>query len=131
MEKQFQVFNVISVNEELEEEFHSFFNKYGLTPLFTNEHRTTPIKVTDLDLRSVVNEGGSYHKTLKEFADFLNMANDNKSFEEATFRIIHEARSFQALMKNISELLDFFKNEIDNDHMFNMWNIVWYETRFN
>lgn len=120
------LFDVLSMNEELENEFHNFFYKYNLTSLFTNEHRTSSITVTDLDLRSVVNPNNKYHKLLKEFGDYLTWSTDNKSYEEALFRIIHEARSFQGLMKNIQKLKDYIENGIDVKKMFNMWNIVWY-----
>lgn len=125
MVDKFQIFEPRFYNDELEEEFHNFFYKYNLTPLFTNEHRAGNISVTYLDAKSVVNPSGSYHKTLKEFADILTIANDNKAYEEALFKIIYEARSFQKLMKTIRNLIKYIEN-IDNNHLFNLWNIVFY-----
>lgn len=125
MEDKFQIFEPRFNDEELESEFNNFFHKYNLTPLFTNEHRAGSISVTYVDARSVINTTGSYHKTLKEFSDLLTIANDNKSYEESLFKIIYEARSFQGLMKTIKKLMDNIKT-IDPSHMFNLWNIVWY-----
>src|SRR5699024_3609639 len=121
----FQIFEPRFNNDELETEFNNFFHKYNLTSLFTNEHRAGSITVTYVDARSVINENGSYHNTLKEFADYLSIANDNKSYEEALFKIIYEARSFQGFVKTIKKLLDYMKS-IDPDHLFNLWNIVFY-----
>ena len=125
MDDRFHIFEPRFNNEELEEEFNNFFHKYNLTPLFTNEHRAGSITVTYVDAKSVVNQGGSYHETLKEFADILSIANDNKSYEEALFKIIYEARSFQALMRTIRKLMKYIET-IDDNHLFNLWNIVFY-----
>jgi len=125
MVEKFQIFEPKYNDDELDNEFNNFFYKYNLTSLFTNEHRAGSISVTYVDAKSVVNTGGSYHETLKEFSDLLTIANDNKSFEEALFKIIYEARSFQSMIKKIRDLLDYVKT-IDPDHMFNLWNIVFY-----
>lgn len=120
------VFNVITVNEELENNFHSFFYENNLLALFTHEHRAAPIKVTDLDARSVVNFTGKYHKTLKKFADYITMANDNKMYEEALFKILYTSTSFQSLMNHIKKIIEVIESDIDIRHLFNTWNIVWY-----
>ena len=126
MYEKFEIFEPRFNNEELETEFNNFFYKYNLTSLFTNEHRAGSITVTYVDARSVINTGGSYHETLKEFADLLTIGNDNKSYEEALFKIIYEARSFQSFMKKIRDLLNFAKT-IDSEHLKNLWNIVFYK----
>lgn len=126
MENKLQVFDIKSMNEELEDEFHNFFHKYNLLPLFTNEHRSTKITVSDNELRATVNEGGVYHKVLKDFADYLLWASDNKSYEEAIFKIIYESRSMQGLVNNIKKIKAFIETGIDVNHMFNLWNIVFY-----
>lgn len=126
MYEKFEIFEPRFNNEELETEFNNFFYKYNLTSLFTNEHRAGSISVTYVDARSVINTGGSYHETLKEFADLLTIGNDNKSYEEALFKIIYEARSFQSFMKKIRDLLNFAKT-IDSKHLKNLWNIVFYK----
>lgn len=126
MAEKFSIFETKFNNDELEEEFTNFFYKYNLTSIFTNEHRAGGITVTYVDAKSVINTGGSYHETLKEFSDFLSMANDNKSYEEALFKLIYDSSSFQAFIKNIRKYMDFIKQQIDSEHMSNMWNIVWY-----
>lgn len=125
MYEKFEIFEPRFNNEELEKEFNEFFYKYNLTSLFTNEHRAGSISVTYVDARSVINTGGSYHETLKEFADLLTIGNDNKSYEEALFKIIYEARSFQSFMKKIRDLLNYAKT-VDSKNLNNLWNIVFY-----
>ena len=125
MEQKFYLFEYRFNNEELESEFNDFFHRNNLNALFTNEHKAGSITVTYVDAKSVLNEGGSYQKTLKEFSELLTLANDNKSDEESMFRIIYEARSFQALIRKLKQLIDYIKN-IDDDKKNNTWNIVWY-----
>ena len=125
MNNKFTIFEAKYMDDELDNEFHNFFYKYNLTSLFTNEHRAGSITVTYVDARSVINTGGSYHNTLLEFADFLSIGNDNKAYEEALFKIIYEARSFQSLIKKIRDIMEFAKT-IDPEHMTNLWNIVFY-----
>lgn len=125
VEQKFYIFEYRFNNEELENEFNDFFHANNLNPLFTNEHMAGTITVTDVDARSVINDGGSYNKTLKDFAELLTLANDNKSFEEAMFRIIYEARSFQGLMIQLKKLVTYIKT-VDERYKHNTWNIVWY-----
>ena len=125
MYEKFQIFEQRFNDNELETEFNNFFYKYNLTALFTNEHRAGSISVTYVDARSVINTGGSYHNTLKEFADLLTIGNDNKSYEEALFKIIYESRSFQSFMKKIKDLLEYAKS-MDPENLNNLWNIVFY-----
>ena len=126
VEQKFYLFEYRFNNEELEQEFNDFFHANNLHSLFTNEHMAGSITVTYVDAKSVLNDGGSYQKTLKEFAELLTLANDNKSYEEAMFRIIYEARSFQGFMRKLKELVNFIKT-IDDQHKHNIWNIVWYK----
>lgn len=126
VEQKFYLFEYRFNNEELEQEFNDFFHSNNLNPLFTNEHMAGSITVTYVDAKSVLNEGGSYQKTLKEFSELLTLANDNKSYEEAMFRIIYEAKSFQALMINLKKLVEFIKT-VDERFKHNTWNIVWYK----
>lgn len=122
----FQVFDPKFNDDELEEEFHNFFYKYNLSPLFTNEHRAPAISVAWIDARSVISPTGSYHNQLKEFSDFLQMSTDNKSYEEVLFKILHSARTFQKMMQNIRKIMDEVKSMPEN-FTFNMWNVVWYK----
>ena len=126
MAERFQIFNYRFHNEELEQEFNDFFNMYNLTPLFTNEHRTSGITISYIDAKSVVNTTGKYHKVLKEFADYLNMATYNKMYESAVFKMIYQANSFQGLMGIIQRVMEYIKTGIMDELLFNMWNIVWY-----
>lgn len=127
VEQKFYLFEYRFNNEELEQEFNDFFHANNLNPLFTNEHLAGSITVTYVDAKSVLNYGGSYQKTLKEFAELLTLANDNKSFEEAMFRIIHEAKSFQSVMRQLKKIIDYYKRKIDGEsYRHNTWNIVWY-----
>ena len=125
VEQKFYIFEYRFNIEELEQEFNDFFHANNLHPLFTNEHMAGSITVTYVDAKSVVNEGGSYRNTLKEFSELLTLANDNKSYEEAMFRIIYEARSFQSFIRQLKKLIDYIKT-VDERYKHNTWNIVWY-----
>lgn len=125
VEQKFLIFEYRFNNEELEQEFNDFFHANNLDPLFTNEHMAGSITVSYVDAKSVLNEGGSYQKALKDFSELITLANDNKSYEEAMFRIIYEARSFQALMRKIKQLINHIKT-IEENKKHNTWNIVWY-----
>lgn len=125
--QKFHIFEPKFNNDELENEFHKFFRSNNLTPLFTNEHKTTAITYTYLDAKSVVNESGKYHNFLLDFTDYLLLATDNKSYEEALLKVLYKSNTFQGLMNNIKKLKNFIDNGIDDDKMFNMWNIVWYK----
>lgn len=125
VEQKFYIFEYRFNNEELENEFNDFFHANNLHPLFTNEHMAGSITVSYIDAKSVVNEGGSYQNTLKEFSELLTLANDNKSYEEAMFRIIYEARSFQSFIRQLRKLIDYIKT-VDERYKHNTWNIVWY-----
>lgn len=125
VEQKFYLFEYRFNDEELQTEFNNFFHSNNLNPLFTNEHMAGTITVTYIDAKSVINPGGAYNKVLKDFSELLTLANDNKSFEEAMFRIIYEARSFQGLIRKLKQLIDYIK-QIDDDKKHNTWNIVWY-----
>lgn len=120
----FTVFDPMFNNEELENEFHSFFYKNNLSALFTNEHKTSPIKVTYLDAKSVLNNG-KYASLLKDFSSKLSMANNNQMYNEATFKILQKASTFQKMMNNIKNILEEFYTTEDG-YLHNFWNIVFY-----
>lgn len=113
-------------NEEMEQEFYNFFSKYGLSRLFNNDDKLTQIYVSDNDVRSVINTSGRYHKLLVDMGELLLMADDNKMYEEAVFRVIFNAVSFQSLMKKIREITEYFVVGVLQEHEHNFWNIVWY-----
>ena len=126
MAESFHIFSYKFNDEELEQNFNDFFNMYNLTPLFTNEHRASPISVSYIDAKSVVNTTGKYHSVLKNFSDYINTAMDNQMYESALFKTIYQANSFQGLMGIIQRIMKHIENDIDNKHLFNTWNIVWY-----
>ena len=126
----FTIFNYKFNDEELENEFNNFFNKYDLNPLFTNEHRVSDITVTYVDARSIVNTDGKYHKLFKEFKDYLLIAYNNKMYEDSILRILYQSRTIQGMANNIKKIMEFMDSEILNEHKYNSWNIVWYADRF-
>lgn len=126
MAERFTIFSYKFNDEELEGNFNDFFNMYNLTPIFTNEHRATPISVSYIDAKSVVNTTGKYHSVLKDFSDYVNTAMDNQMYESALFKMIYQANSFQGLMRIVNRIMKHIENDIDNKHLFNTWNIVWY-----
>lgn len=121
----FNVFDFKFDDEELEEEFNKFFYANNLTSLFTLEHRSTPISVTWVDARSVVRDKGTYAKTLVEFSNILVMAQDNKMYDDSVFKVIYNARSFQKLIQIMRDIIEFIRT-VDEEHLFNFWNIVFY-----
>ena len=126
MAESFHIFSYKFNDEELEQNFNDFFNIYNLTPIFTNEHRASPISVSYIDAKSVVNTTGKYHNVLKNFSDYVNSAMDNKMYESALFKMIYQANSFQGLINIVTKIMKHIQNDIDNKHLFNTWNIVWY-----
>lgn len=120
-----QIFDTLFSQDELNNEFQSFFYKYNLTSLFTNEHRAGNIRVTYVDAKSVVNSSGAYHRQLKELSDILNVASDNLMYEEAVFKIIYNAETFQKMMNNVKKVIQEFKTTLP-EHQFNFWNVVFY-----
>lgn len=126
------IFEPIYDDEKLEEEFNKFFYKNNLLSLFTNEHRAPKITVRYTDARSIINKGdssgdnqGAYHKLYLEFSDYLVMAQSNKSYEEAIFKILYTSRTFQGLSNNIRKVMRYIDSIIE-ERKFNTWNIVWY-----
>ena len=153
----FQVFDFLFNDEELEEEFHKFFNKYNLNALFTLEHRSESIKVSDTEARSVTNVARTYTerylnknydptknkqkqyytrtrhvkeganaKYFKDFSDYLHMANDNKMYNLSTFKLIYTAKTLTELVTIIKKVMQYVDNGILDKHLFNTWNILWY-----
>ena len=123
--ERFQIFYHVSNNEELIKDFDKFFSLYDLEPLFTDEHRAQPIKVTDTDLRSVAITG-KYRRDLQEFADLIAMANTNKMYQSTMFRVLYKATTFQKLMSNIRKINEYLTREVGVSYLHNSWNIVWY-----
>lgn len=120
------LFDVKTVDDEMVEAFYDFFENQNLMPLFTNQHRTDQIEVPDLDLRSVIRSGNSYNRLLKSFSSFVNMNQNNIRYEESVFEIIDNAKTFQKLMNNIRDFLNY-QQTINDEHTFNLWNIVYYD----
>ena len=153
----FQVFRFNFNDEELEEQFHKFFNKYNLNAMFSLEHEAPEITVSDMEARRVSNvertyterylnknydptknkqkqyytrtrhvKEGDYAKYFKDFADYLHMANDNKMYDLSVFKLIYKAKTLTELLNIIKKVMKHIQNEIDNKHLFNTWNILYY-----
>lgn len=122
------LFRIESYNEEMIKQFYTFFKAYDLIPLFNNDHKTNQIKVTDNDLRSVINNG-KYAQVLKDFKDVLWIATKNDRYEMAIFDLIEGINSFQKLMNNLKKATDYINSTIQMRHLFNTWNIVYYNDK--
>lgn len=120
-----QLFNVLTVDDQRENDFYAFFYKYALMPLFTDEHRTTNITVTDNDVRSVINTGGTYHKLLKELSQLLTIQNEKDMFQEAMLKLIDTPTSFQKFMNNVKKVINHLKT-VTIDNKTRIWAIVFY-----
>lgn len=153
----FQVFNFNFNDEELEEEFHKFFNKYNLNAMFSLEHESGEITVSDAEARSVTNVAKTYQerylnknydpeknnqkqyytrtrhikeganaKYFKDFSDYLHMSKDNKMYNLSTFKLINTAKTLTQLVTIIKKVMQYVDHDIDNKHLFNTWNILYY-----
>src|SRR5699024_742594 len=126
MSEIFHIFSYKFNDEELEQNFNDFFHQYNLTPIFTKEHRASPITVSYIDAKSVVNTKANDHNVLQNFSDYVNSAMDNKLDDSALFKNIYQPNSFQGFIGIVLVIMKHIQNEIDNKHLFNTWNIVWY-----
>lgn len=120
-----QIFHVRTMNDQIENDFYAFFYKYNLMPLFTDEHRTTNITVSDSDARAVINTGGAYHQPLKELAQLLTIQNNNDMFQEAMLKLIDTPKSFRKFMNNVKKVIAHLKT-ITIDNKTRIWAIVFY-----
>src|SRR5690625_3858090 len=96
---EFTIFDYVFNDEELEEEFESYFISNDLLSLFTNEHRSSPIRVSWTEARALIN--GTYSKDLLQMKEILTIGTDNKMYENAVFRIIYNSRSMQGMVNRI------------------------------
>lgn len=122
---EFTVFEFVFNDEKIEKEFIKFFKVNNLYPLFDNEHKATHIQVRLPDAQSVINGSGKYANDLKNFSDLLSLGQNNQKFDETNFKILDTAKSFQKMMINIRMLLKQYQTT-KPEHLFNFWNIVFY-----
>ena len=121
---EFTIFDYVFNDEELEEEFENYFVRNDLQSLFTNEHRSSPIRVSWTEARALIN--GTYSKDLLQMKEILTIGMNNKMYESAVFRIIYNSRSMQGMVNRIRKINSYYLNDINEEHKFNTWNIVWY-----
>ena len=122
---EFYVFDTKSNDEELTKRFHRFFKINGLDPLFTREHQSSHITVSDLEMRSLVNTGKTAQPLL-EVRDLLTMYTDNKRYDSAVLRLIDEPSSFTKFINNLKRLNTYY-SMIEPKFKENIWNIVYYD----
>lgn len=111
---------------ELAEEFTKFFYVKNLSPLFTNEHKAASIKVSWVDAKSVVGEGKKANRLLQTLSNLLSVGQDNKKYEEAVFKILHQSRTFPGFIKNVEQHIEYMYSILPN-YVHNSWNIVFYD----
>src|SRR5699024_5050523 len=104
---EFFVFDTKSNDEELIKIFHRFFTINGLDPLLTQEHQSSHITVSDLEMRSLVNTGKTAQPLL-EIRDLLTMYTDNKRYDSAILRLIDEPSSFTKFINNLKRLNAYY-----------------------
>ena len=121
----YTVFNILSINQELAQEFHRFFTINTLTPLFTHEHIASHISVSDNELRSIVTTGSKV-KPYLELATFILTHSDNKGYNRAMLRIIDEPKSFTKLTTYVTRIVKLWET-IEDEYRPNFWNIVLYD----
>jgi len=119
------VFTHSTVDETLIEKFNDTIDRLQLDSLFTDEHRSTSIKVDYLDLKSVTNKSGASVSPLEEFSRNIEMSDDNKMYASVMLRTLNQPRTFKQFMKIIKDINSYIKT-VDGDYLYNVWNIVWY-----
>lgn len=110
----------------VEEEFNNFFYTHNLTPLFTYEHKAEPIPVALIDAQSAIKPGGRDNKILTRFANYVAMAQDNKTYDQALFKILYNARDWRGFLNDITKHMDYIDG-IEQNYLHNTWNIVFYD----
>lgn len=123
---EYVVFSHSTVDETLIEEFEKVMKDFELSSLFTEEHKSTSIKVDYLDLKSVINKSGASVSHLQDFSKFIQTSDDNKMYASVMLRTLNTPRTFKQMMNIIKKTNDYISHKIADEHMFNMWNIVWY-----
>lgn len=121
----YTVFNHNTTDEELIEKFEDTIQRLDIEPLFTDEYRSTSISVSWAMLKNLVN-GGSSYQVLKNFSDFIHTSDDNKMYASVMLRTLYQPSNFENLIKNIKEVNQYISHNIDDKHLDNKWNIVWY-----
>lgn len=119
------VFSHSTIDETLIEKFNDTIDRLELDSLFTDEHRSSEIKVDYLDLKSVVNKTGASVIPLQEFSSNIKKSDDNKMYASVMLRTLNQPRTFKQFMKIIKDINSYIKT-VNDEHMFNIWNIVWY-----
>ena len=120
------VFEHQTTDEQLIKEFNKSMKKLDLEPLFTDEHRSTPIKVDYLHLKSVANKTGASIPHLQLFSDFIHMSDDNKMYASVMLRTINQPTTFKSFMDTIKAINNYIQHGILPKYLHNTWNIVWY-----
>lgn len=124
IENPFTLFDFKFTDERLQKVVIDFFQRNGLQPLFTNEHRSTPISVSWIEARNIEKQG-SYYKKINDLQEVLVLAQGNKKYEQAVFKMIYESKTIQKL-SNISERATDLFLELSKKQEENFWNIVFY-----
>lgn len=119
------VFNHSTIDDELIEKFNDTIDRLELDSLFTDEHRSSEIKVDYLDLKSVVNKTGASVSRLEQFSTNIKKSDDNKMYASVMLRTLNQPKTFKQFMKIIKEVNEYIET-VKEEHMFNVWNIVWY-----
>lgn len=122
---EYTVFTHSTVDETLIEKFNDTIDRLEIDSLFTHENKSTTIKVDYLDLKSVVNKTGASVSPLEDFSRNIKKSDDNKMYASVMLRTINQPRTFKQFMKIIKDINSYIKT-VNDEHMFNMWNIVWY-----
>lgn len=120
----YTVFEYVFNDEQLEENFEKQIQSLNIEPIFTYEHRSTPIKVNWAEARSIVN-GTSYYQTFAKFSDYVHMNVDNKSYDNALFKLLYSSNTIQGMVNIMKRIMDVHDNA-DENRKHNTWNIVYY-----
>lgn len=129
MNRTTDIFEFTFIDEQLESDFYKKIDTLDIASLFTYDSKSSPIKVTWADARSMVSGGKDYSlfedvsKTLKSAED-----NNNKKFGVSTLKIINESNNMNSLRTKLKKMVELEKRLFafsSKSHQ-NMFNIIWY-----
>ena len=126
MYENIDLFDFITNDETLIREFNRFWHIYGLMPALSNANRVPNIKISDNDARSVVNPGGSFNRTLLEFANVLSINNYSNHYEVSLGKALEIANGslqkyINVIRKHILPVIEDGETEEEAK-----WRVVWY-----
>lgn len=116
-------------NIKLKEDFISFFTKYNLTAIFTDQNSVRqPIKVDWAMARGVAyaTGAGGYQRTLLQFEELLKLNQQSHEYERVMRQILLQSQGeFRVFMIKIKDAMEVIMNAPANYNT-RLWQAVYY-----